>query len=370
MRVLFTAPASVGHIFPLVPAAQALRAAGHDVLFAGQTPIEQLRSTGLPAVDVGDGTDVRAAFARVLPDVQFADDERPDDETMALAARGFAEHGRVTIDGLLAVAARWRPDVLVHAPFQAAGPLVAAKLGIPAVVHNFGVSTGGMPGLLAELLADEYRAHGLEGLAESTVLDVVPASLGGDGGGWRVRYVPFNGGGTVPADLTGRGGRRRIAVTLGTVVTEWEGVGHVKRLLEQAAGLDADVLLAVGDADLAPLGELPANVQPLPWVPLAQLLGACDAVVHHGGSGTMMTAAALGVPQLILPHGADHFINVAAAETYGFALRSTAEAVDADLLDRLLTGEALRKSAGAMRAEIEAMPSPAELVANFESLLA
>ncbi|MFI9332668.1 glycosyltransferase [Kitasatospora sp. NPDC052868] len=369
MRVLFTAPASVGHIFPLVPVAQALRAVGHDVLFAGQTPIDQLRSTGLPAVDVGDGTDLREAFARVLPDVQFADGERSDAETMALGARGFAQHGRVTIEGLLAVASGWRPDVLVYAPFQAAAPLVAAKLGIPAVVHNFGVSTGGTAGLLAGLLADEYRAHGLEGPAESTVLDVVPASLGGDGGGWRVRYVPFNGGGTVPADLVGRGARRRIAVTLGTVVPEWEGIAPLKRLLEQAGGLDAEILLAVGGTDLAPLGGLPANVRPVPWVPLAQLLDACDAVVHHGGSGTMMTAAAVGIPQLILPHGADHFINTAAAEAYGFALRSTTDAVDADLLDRLLTDEALRKSAGTIRAEIRALPSPAELVANFESLL-
>ncbi|MDH6108287.1 UDP:flavonoid glycosyltransferase YjiC (YdhE family) [Kitasatospora sp. MAP12-15] len=370
MRILFTGPGSVGHLFPMVPTAQALRAAGHDVLFAGQTPIDQLHSTGLPVVEVGDGTTVNEAFSRVLEGVRFASGERTNEETMALAARGFAEHGRVTIDGLLEVARGWRPDVIVHAPFQAAAPLVAAALGIPSVVHNFGVSSEGMTGRMAGLLTGEYRAHGLEGPAEHTVLDVVPASLGGDGGGWRVRYVPHNGGGTVPADLIGRGPRRRIAMTLGTVFAQWEGIGALSGLIEQAGRADAEILLALGDIDLAPLGELPANVRPLPWVPLNQLLEACDAVVHHGGSGTMMTAAALGIPQLILPQGADHFINVAAGEAQGFALRSSTDAVDADLLDRLVGDDSLRKSAAAIRAEIDALPTPAELVGNFEALLA
>ncbi|WP_406195273.1 DUF1205 domain-containing protein [Kitasatospora sp. NBC_01560] len=369
MRVLFTAPGSVGHIFPLVPTAQALRAAGHDVLFAGQTPIEKLRNVGLPAVDVGDGTDVNDAFARVLKGVRFASGERSEDETMELAAQGFAEHGRVTVAGLLEVARGWRPDVVVHAPFQAAAPLVAAELGIPAVMHNFGVTTGGVAARMARILGHEYAAHGLEGPAEHTVVDVLPASLGGDGGGWRVRYVPFNGGGTVPADLFGRGPRRRIAVTLGTVFAQWEGIGALSGLIDQAGRVDAEILLALGDTDLAPLGELPANVRALSWVPLNELLEACDAVVHHGGSGTMMTAAALGVPQLILPQGADHFANAAAGGAAGFALTSSTDEVDAELLDRLLGDDALRKSATAVRAEIRAMPSPAEFVANFEGLL-
>ncbi|MER5867727.1 nucleotide disphospho-sugar-binding domain-containing protein [Kitasatospora sp. NPDC002040] len=370
MRVLFTAPGSVGHIFPLVPTAQALRAAGHDVLFAGQTPVEKLRNTGLPAVDVGDGTNVSEAFGRVLAGVRFTSGERSEDETMELAAQGFAEHGRVTISGLLEVARGWRADVIVHAPFQSAAPLVAAVLGIPAVVHNFGVTSGGVAARMARILAGEYAAHGIDGPAEPTVVDVLPVSLGGDGGGWRVRYVPFNGGGTVPAELFRRGPRRRIAVTLGTVFAEWEGIGALSGLIEQAGRVDAEVLLALGDSDLAPLGELPANVRALPWVPLNELLEACDAVVHHGGSGTMMTAAALGVPQLILPQGADHFANAAAAEANGIALRSSTDAVDAALLDRLLDDEAVRKSAAAVRAEIQAMPSPAELVADFESLIA
>ncbi|MFG2847699.1 nucleotide disphospho-sugar-binding domain-containing protein [Kitasatospora sp. NPDC048296] len=369
MRVLFTAPGAVGHIFPVIPTALALRAAGHEVLFAGQSPIASLRNTGLPVVEVGDGSTLREAFARALPeDVRFADQERTEEQTNELSALGFAEFSRSTIDGLLKVAEGWRPDIIVHESFQGAAPLVAAKLGIPAVAHNFGVTSGGAAARLRRLLADDYRAHGVEATAPATVLDVVPASLGGDGGGWRVRYVPYNGGGTIPADLIGRGTRPRIAVTLGTVFTEWEGIAPISRLIEQAGALDAEILLAVGDEDLTPLGTLPGNVRPLPWVPLSQLLQASDGVVHHGGSGSMMTAASLGVPQLILPQGADNFANAAAGQANGFALASSLDAVDTALLDRLVTDGALRKSAAAMKAEIDALPSPADLVANFEEL--
>lgn len=371
MRILFTGPASVGHLFPMVPTAQALQAAGHQVLFAGSAPLDQMRQAGLPTVEIGDGSTLTDAFRHASRGAgpQFLTDGRSMEETERLASAGFAEHSRVTIDDLLGIAAAWRPDLIVHAAFQGAAPLVSAALGIPAVVHNFGVMSGlGMVERLAGLLEDEYRARGVAGPATRTVLDVVPAALGGDGTGWRVRYVPYNGGGTVPRDLVARGPRPRIAVTLGTVVTAFAGVDPVTRVIAEAASVDAEFLLAVGDTDLSPLGTLPDNVRALPWVPLAQLLDTADAIVHHGGAGTMLTAAALGVPQLILPQGADHFINADAATGLGFALRSTGAGVDADLLGRLLTDEVLRKAAAATRAEITALPSPTDLVASFEAL--
>lgn len=371
MRILFTGPASVGHLFPMVPTAQALQAAGHQVLFAVSAPCDQMRQSGLPTVEIGDGSTLMEAFRRAAngADLQFITDGNSPQQAERSAAAGFAEHGRVTIDDLFAIAAAWRPDIIVHAAFQAAAPLVSAALGIPAVVHNFGVMSGfGMVGMLADLLADEYRARGVEGPATHTVLDVVPPSLGGDGTGWRVRYVPHNGGGSVPLDLVARGSRPRIAVTLGTVVTAFAGVSPVTRVISEAASVDAEFLLAVGDTDLSPLGTLPDNVRALPWVPLAQLLDTADAIVHHGGAGTMLTAASLGVPQLILPQGADHFVNTDAATGLGFALRTTGDEVDADLLGRLLTDEALRKGAAATQAEMAALPSPTDLVASFEAI--
>ncbi|WP_035805157.1 nucleotide disphospho-sugar-binding domain-containing protein [Kitasatospora mediocidica] len=376
MRVLFTSPASAGHLFPMVPTAQALRAAGHEVLFAASQPMDQIQGAGLPVTEIGDGTTIRDLFDRAGEDgrpISYVSPDRTQDEILDGAAVAFARLSRPTVDGLLAAATGWDADVLVYDSFQAAAPLVAAKLGIPSVVHNFGVTSGhAMVARLAGNFTEAYETYGVAGPARPIALDVVPPSLGtgGDNDGWRVRYVPFNGGGVVPADLLHRAERPRIAVTLGTVLTQVDGVNSIVTLAEAAAGVDADFLFAVGGADLSALGELPSNIKPLPWVPLAELLRVSDALVHHGGSGTMLTALAAGIPQLILPQGADHFSNADAAVASGFALRSSSAGVDGKLLSQLLTDPALSTAAQRIQAENAALPSPADLVANFERLVA
>ncbi|CAL9338540.1 Elloramycin glycosyltransferase ElmGT [Streptomyces sp. enrichment culture] len=372
MRILFTGPAAAGHLFPMIPTAQALRAAGHEVLFASGQPLDRLREAGFPIVEIGDGRTLREVFEQVTgEEVQYVAHDRTPEQILDQAARGFALAARPTVDGLLAAAEGWGADLLVYDSFQASAPLVAAKLKIPSVIQNFGPSSGlDMVARIAAHFTEAYEAHGVDGPAEALPLNVVPASLGGDPDGLRMRYIPYNGGGTVPAELLSRGTRPRIAVTLGTVLTELDGVRAIVRLMEAAASVDADFLLAVGDADLTPLGTLPDNVRPLPWVPLAELLTAADALVHHGGSGTMLTALQAGLPQLLLPQGADHFVNADALTATGAALRSTSESVDAALLARLTGDPALREAAAALRAENAALPAPAAIVPDLEALAA
>ncbi|MFD0266233.1 nucleotide disphospho-sugar-binding domain-containing protein [Streptomyces sp. NPDC127106] len=370
MRILFTGPASAGHLFPMIPTAQALRAAGHEVLFAGSRPLDRLREAGFPIVEIGDGRTVMEVFEQSTDEeVRYVSPDMTTDQILDRAARGFALVSRPTVDGLLEAADSWGADLLVYDSFQASAPLVAAKLKIPSVVHNFGVTSGlDMVGRLAANFTEAYEAYGVAGPARPTALNVVPASLGGDPDGLRMRYVPYNGGGTVPAGLLRRGTRPRVAVTLGTVLTEMDGVRAIVRLIETAASVDAEFLLAVGDADLTPLGTLPDNVRPLPWIPLAELLTASDALVHHGGSGTLLTALQAGLPQLLLPQGADHFVNADALTATGAALRSASDDVDVPLLTSLITDPALREAAARLRAENAALPTPAATVPALEAL--
>ncbi|MFI6848588.1 glycosyltransferase [Kitasatospora sp. NBC_00085] len=372
MRILFTGPPAAGHLFPMIPTAQALRAAGHEVLFAGSRPLEPLRAAGFPIIEIGDGRSIREAIEQSTGEkIRYVALDLTQDQILDRAARGFALASRSTVDGLLAAAGDWGADLVVHDSFQAAAPLVAAKLKIPSVIQNFGVASGlGMAVRIAANFTEAYETHGVAGPAKATPLNVVPASLGGDPDGLRMRYLPFNGGGVVPGDLLRRGTRPRVAVTLGTILTEMDGVRAIVRLIEAAASADAEFLLAVGDADLAPLGTLPDNVRPLPWVPLAELLTTSDALIHHGGSGTMLTALQAGLPQLVLPQGADHFINADALTAAGAALRSASPDVDTPLLDRLLTDPGLREGAARLRAENAALPSPAALVPALEALAA
>ncbi|MFE2880577.1 nucleotide disphospho-sugar-binding domain-containing protein [Streptomyces roseus] len=372
MRILFTGPAAAGHLFPMIPTAQALRAAGHDVLFAGSKPLDRLREAGFAIVEIGDGRTIREVMEQSSDEeMRYVAPDMSQDQILDRAARGFALISRPTVDGLLEVAGNWGADLLVYDSFQASAPLVAAKLKIPSVIQNFGVTSGlDMVGRLAANFTEAYETYGVSGPAESTALNIVPASLGGDAGGLRMRYLPYNGGGTVPAALLRRGDRPRVAITLGTVLTEMDGVRAIVRLTEAAASVDAEFLLAVGDADLTALGTLPDNVRPLPWVPLAELLTTSDALIHHGGSGTLLTALQAGLPQLLLPQGADHFANADALTATGAALRSASDDVDTALLTRLITDPALREGAARLRAENEALPTPAETVPALEALAA
>ncbi len=373
MRMLFTGPAAPTHVFPMVPTAQALRAAGHEVLFAAPAPFDRLRQAGFPIVEIGDGSSLRDSFEAVLPagePFRYARPHMTQDENLDLAAAAFAHASRPTVDGLLAVAEEWGADLLVHDSCLASAQLVAAKLGIPAALQNFGLGSGlDMAGRLAGHFTDLYEKHGLAGPAATTPLNIVPESLGGDPGGLRMRYLPYNGGGTVPADLLRRGTRPRVAVTLGTVIAGTDGLAAIGRLVAAAAGVDADFLLAVGGADLAELGPLPANVRPLPWVPLAELLRVCDALVHHGGSGSTLTGLQAGVPQLVLPQGADNFIAAETLAAAGAGLRAGSADVDTALLTRLVTDPGLHAAAARLRAENDALPTPAATVPAIEALV-
>src|SRR5581483_11908927 len=82
-----------------------------------------------------------------------------------------------------------------------------------------------------------------------------------------------------------------------------------------------DVLVTVGpDGDPAALGDVPPNTEVHRYVPHAELLPRCAAVVSHGGAGTMYGCLAHGLPQVVLPQAADQFTNAAVLEAARLAV--------------------------------------------------
>ncbi len=122
--------------------------------------------------------------------------------------------------------------------------------------------------------------------------------------------------GTVPAGLTGPRTRPAVYLTLGTV--SFGATEVIRRAVDQIAGLDVDVFVAVGpEGDPEALGPVPGNVHLERFVDQPGVLDRVDVAVHHGGTGTVLGAAAAGVPQLILPQGADQFFNAELIERAG-----------------------------------------------------
>ncbi|MFK8849435.1 nucleotide disphospho-sugar-binding domain-containing protein [Streptomyces sp. Ac-502] len=126
--------------------------------------------------------------------------------------------------------------------------------------------------------------------------------------------------------------------------------------------------MALGDADPAALGELPANVRAEGRLPLTALREVCTAMIHHGGNGTTLAGLGAGVRHLVLPGGADDFEVTRILRARGAALVSTPDPVDAALLRRLLADDKMLAVAAEIRAETAALPSPAALVPRLEKL--
>jgi UDP:flavonoid glycosyltransferase YjiC (YdhE family) len=357
MKFLFSAVTTIGHLFPLVSTAWALRAAGHDVLLGLAGPdVPGAVAAGLPVVNVAGELDVDAAILAAHPGITG---QPVLPEQLPLAAKLFATAAELTADGLVELARNWRPDVIVHSEWQLAGPLAAAVLDVPAVRHPtvFARGLDRMPWLQQPYFAAVLGKHGVTALPEPVLeLDLCPPSMnGGRQFGELLRPVPYNGGATVDAGLLARSDRPLVCVSLGTVVPALSGPDAVHGTLDALAAVDADIVLAIRDVP----EQLPDNVRAAGWLPLSVLLGQCAAVVHHGGAGTTLTALATGVPQVIVPRYADHFLNATAVAERGAGISVQPDELTATVIESALKHRAV---ADEVRAEIAAMPSPADLV--------
>ena len=133
------------------------------------------------------------------------------------------------------------------------------------------------------------------------------------------------------------------------------------------------MLLALGAADGAALGSVPHNVHVEDFVDQPAVLAHADLAVHHGGSGTILGALRHGVPQLILPKGADQFWNADAMVRADLAAVLEPAEITPETVARVALAELgnVRPSALAVADEIADMPEPAavldQLVGRFAS---
>ncbi|MET8266643.1 glycosyltransferase [Micromonospora arida] len=325
MRVLFASLASVGHTYPLIPLAIAARDAGHEVHFAAGPEVHApLAAHGLRPFRPGD------AFYEV-----YAEDLAPE-------------------------LARLRPDLVVHEWGLPGAAVAAHRAGIPGLWHGFGR-------MFPEGIGLELPSRNAEVVGRPH-LDIWPPSLQDKDflateRRIELRPVAFSTPAPLPERVSRRTSRPLIYLTLGTAFGTPE---LLRNAIAGLAALDAEVVVAAGRVPVEQLGEIPDHVSVHQWVSQAELLPLVDLVVHHGGSGTTLGALAAGVPQLLLPQGADQFANADTLAAAGVALRLLPGEVDASaiaeqahlLLPR--RGQAEQRDAACLISEeIARMPSPA-----------
>ena len=376
MRILFVSSPAVGHAFPMVPLAWALRTAGHDVLVATAGRAMAVEQAGLTVVDVAPGFRLPGPTAQTMEHTKAMTLQSAGDVHLSpLRVERLTRISAPLVDRAVELATAWRPDLIVSSQVDAAGMVVAGKLRVPLVIHRWGfLRTDRLLGQYHRMFSEQFRRHGVtEAPMPAATIDVAPPSMVDELSPDRpMRYIPYNGCGQLPSWLGSPSIQRRprVAVTLGTIAPSTTGIAPVRRVIDAAAGLDIELVLALGDdVDTSHLGPLPEFVRVSGWVPLNVLLPSCAAMIHHGGSGSTMAALDAGVPQLVLPSGADRYINADAVEQRGVGLRADDASVDTAMLRRLLHDEDLRGAAAEVRAEMHAMPLPASLVADLAQLV-
>jgi glycosyltransferase DesVII len=300
MRVLLTTPPSTERLYNLVPLAWGFRTSGHEVQIAGPPGFTPaINRTGFVAVEVG--AVASADGADLLADV-------------------------ATVDDLADFAAIWKPGLVVwdrRAPVGLAAASAAGALSVR------------MLGVLDH--AGRRDDPGRETAGYVTV-DTTPPRLltRPDVGELRVRHVPYSGSAVVPAWLRRKPRRPRLCVVS---VTSRRVLAEVFAAVD---GRDAEVMCVASAELVAPGVLLPDNVRLFDDAPLDVLLPTCTAVVHDGSAPVSATALASGLPYLDL-----------AAEG-GTTL--------ADRIDRLMNDPAVRAEAGRARAEVQALPTPRDIV--------
>ncbi|UJW31680.1 DUF1205 domain-containing protein [Saccharothrix sp. AJ9571] len=366
MRILVTTVPLSGHFFPLVPLAWAARVAGHEVLVACAAEfVPTVLGSGLPAVATGPG--------------ERFDEVSADDRPAAGLIEQRTEHGRVfgrmaarNLPGLTEIAKVWEPDLVLSERAEFAGPLLAARSGLPQIELHWGV---------AEL--PEYRAGAATELAKRDLpappppgqwLNPWPPSLrrpyAASHSG--IRTLSYNGEARVPDWVLHPRRRPRICLTLGTVVPRTgssqvaDGAVDIVRAL---CGLGAEVVVAIDDRIAATWPPLPAAVRHVGRLPLSHVLPACDVVIHHGGQGTSLTALETGLPQLVLPVFDDQFENADAVVRAGAGVSLPPHAVEPAAVARhcaeILATPGFRPAADLIAREIAAQPTPLDVVTTL-----
>lgn len=371
MRVLITTVPQVGHFFPMVPLAWALRCAGDEVLVAcpSEAFCDRVAGAGLPVAAVGElGL---ADYARASVVQESAEGVQDD---IVAGGRGWGELAARVLPAMRDLVAAFRPDLVISEPGEFAGRLAAARAGVPWLEHSWGLpappgfAVGAAAGLGAALPAPLASVH------------PSPPSLwlwpNGDRDGIAMRHIPYNGPVRHRPREPKAPGTRRALVTFGTLLvrhgTEQTREG-LRKLLQELAGRDFELVLGLEPALVAQLEPLPTEVVESGWVPLSAALADCDLIVHHGGTGSTMTAAALGVPQLVLPQSTDQYVTASVLAAFGSALEFRPEqASPTDLGEAAvrLVEDPWHRSRGALLAQsIAALPGPADVAERVRRLV-
>ncbi|MFC9426747.1 glycosyltransferase [Streptomyces sp. NPDC056987] len=377
MRILFSSTPGYGHLLPQLPLARAFRDRGDAVaVLTSESFRPLLAAEDIPLFAVGpEAPEILAEAAR------RSGASAATEPTPAATAEFFAgTRVDLTADAALDAGREFRPDLVVGEAADYVGPLVAAALEVPFAKVAFG------PQLPAEftdvfdsVVESRHKERGLTVPPPAWYLDPCPEVLQGPGWVPPQGHLPLRpeahqgpgASGTAPAPATppADGARPRVLLSFGTHFAE----PAVLRPVIDALTPTADVVVTLGlTATAADYGDGLDRVDFVGFTPFDELLDGVDLVVTHGGAGTVLGTLSHGLPMVVVPQGADQFLNAAAVAgaRAGVAVLPPAgpEAV-AEAMTEVLGRSEYRDNAGRAAGQIAAMASPSEVAERLAAAL-
>ena len=377
MRILFTVIGGPGHLHPLLPVAQAAQRAGHTVAFlTGGRNAPAVERAGFTALPTGPARERNRERTPLL----VPDRERERDDVR----NGFIRRGATArAESAARIVPEWRPDLLVCEEMDWGTIVVAERLGLPyAEVVVLAAGSFLTPEVIAEPLHELRAAQGLPPdpdlamIGRYLVLAPVPPSFSDPA----VPAPPTRH--AIRPSLPHPRGARPWPAALPDAPTVYATLGTefnvecgdlFARVLAGVGALPVNVVGTTGsDVDPAEFGPQPPNVHLARYLPQADLLPWCDLVLSHAGSGSVLGAIAHGLPQVLLPMGADQLDNGDRCAALGLGrvldpVGATPDEIGAAVRE-VLAAPSHRAAAGALRDEALALPSPEHAVTLLETL--
>ncbi len=390
MRVLATCLPGHGHFIPMLPLAQALVRAGHEVAFATAADFcPRIVQTGFPAFPAGLSLQEQMTEARArYPEQDGLTGATRFESFVPRMLAGVAAPARA--EDLVPLVRTWHPDLVLHDETEFAAPVAAAAAGVPHADHSVGILRPlAMARLAGQVLApvcerwdvDPARLGPFGGLFTYLYLDVAPPTLQSPEIGKIAVAHPVqnatvdegSAGEPLPLWVGQLPDMPLVYVSLGTVFNSRAGEVFAAVL----AGLrdeKVNVVVTVGhDNDPGDFGPQPDHIRIERFIPQSLLLPYCDVVVNQGGTA-ILPILAHGLPLLLLPQGANQFHNAAACAAAGVGRQLLPGEVSPEAVRRevraLLDDPAPRAQARRVQAELAAMPGPERGVELLERLAA
>ncbi len=345
LRLGLACPPFSGHLNPTLALGSELRTRGHDVAYFGlrdaQGPVE---AAGLEFILIGE----RDMPAGTVPGWTARQGELSGMPGCRWLTNCLLQEGVVQTREMGDALRAWHADGLLADQVSYGAPTAADSIGLPYVtlcnslpmhldfsspppfstsgpwqgpgrrLRNLGLWAPAMP-LVAPVVRALNRERATQGLtpytwrnvAESRLAVVAQLPAAFEFPGRRPLPRFHNTGPWVRADARQPtpfpwerlDGRPLIYASMGTLQN---GVGRVFETIAAAcAGLDAQLVVALGHRAARLDASIPANATVVPFAPQLALIDRASLVITHAGLNTALEALSRGVPMVAIPITAD-----------------------------------------------------------------